>query len=72
MGLQASYRAYQRRERECGKPDTVLPDLEEVTNDQLFFLSFANVSIANSDYKNKIVKITIIIKINVRGDIKAL
>ncbi|XP_029660961.1 neprilysin-like isoform X2 [Formica exsecta] len=43
MGLQASFRAYQRRERECGKPDTVLPGLEEVTNDQLFFLSFANV-----------------------------
>lgn len=43
MGLQASFRAYQRRERECGKPDTVLPNLEEITNDQLFFLSFANV-----------------------------
>ncbi|KAL6445044.1 hypothetical protein ACFW04_002160 [Cataglyphis niger] len=43
MGLQASYRAYQRRERECGKPDTVLPGLEEITNDQLYFLSFANI-----------------------------
>lgn len=65
MGLQASFRAYQRRERECGKPDTVLPGLEEVTNDQLFFLSFANVGIADNDYKNKIMKITLISKVNV-------
>lgn len=49
MGLQASFRAYQRRERECGKPDAILPGLEEVTNDQLYFLSFANVSIAEND-----------------------
>ncbi|XP_014470512.1 PREDICTED: membrane metallo-endopeptidase-like 1 [Dinoponera quadriceps] len=42
MGLQAVFRAYQRRERECGKPDAVLPGLEGFTNDQLFFLSFGN------------------------------
>ncbi|XP_011689427.1 PREDICTED: neprilysin-1-like [Wasmannia auropunctata] len=42
MGLEAAFRAYQRRERQCGKPNTVLPDLEDVTNDQLYFLSFAN------------------------------
>ncbi|TGZ57711.1 hypothetical protein DBV15_08331 [Temnothorax longispinosus] len=42
MGLEAAFRAYQRRQRECGKPDTVLPGLENLTNDQLFFLSFAN------------------------------
>lgn len=44
MGLYTVHKAYKRRERQCGKPDTVLPGLEELTNDQLFFLSFANVS----------------------------
>ncbi|XP_020278403.1 neprilysin-like [Pseudomyrmex gracilis] len=43
MGLEATYRAYLRRERECGKSDTVLPGLENVTHSQLFFLSFASV-----------------------------
>ncbi|XP_020278382.1 neprilysin-1-like [Pseudomyrmex gracilis] len=43
MGLIAAYRAYLRRERECERPDTVLPGLENITNDQLFFLSFANI-----------------------------
>jgi len=47
MGLEAAFRAYQRRERECGKPNTVLPGQENLTNDQLFFLSFANVSITD-------------------------
>ncbi|EGI67062.1 Endothelin-converting enzyme 1 [Acromyrmex echinatior] len=42
MGLEAAFKAYQRRERECGKPNTVLPGQENLTNDQLFFLSFAN------------------------------
>ncbi|XP_011861287.1 PREDICTED: neprilysin-like [Vollenhovia emeryi] len=42
MGLQAAYKAYRRRERECGKQDTVLPGHEDLTNNQLFFLSFAN------------------------------
>ncbi|XP_011689428.1 PREDICTED: neprilysin-like [Wasmannia auropunctata] len=42
MGIEAAFRAYQRRERECGKSDTVLPGLEDLTSDQLFFLSFAN------------------------------
>ncbi|CAK9816371.1 Endothelin-converting enzyme 1 [Anthophora quadrimaculata] len=42
MGLQAVFRAYKRRERECGKPDPALPGLEHFTNDQSFFLSFAN------------------------------
>ncbi|XP_011861289.1 PREDICTED: neprilysin-like isoform X2 [Vollenhovia emeryi] len=42
MGLQVAFKAYRRRERECGNPDTVLPGHENLTNDQLFFLSFAN------------------------------
>ncbi|TGZ52283.1 Endothelin-converting enzyme 1 [Temnothorax longispinosus] len=42
MGLEAAFKAYQRRERECGKPDTVLPGHEDLTTEQLFFLSFAN------------------------------
>ncbi|XP_020278507.1 neprilysin-like isoform X2 [Pseudomyrmex gracilis] len=42
MGLQAAYKAYQRRERECEGSNLVLPGLEELTNDQLFFLSSAN------------------------------
>lgn len=44
MGLQAVFRAYKRRERECGNPDPALPELEKFSNDQIFFLSFANVS----------------------------
>ncbi|XP_039304960.1 membrane metallo-endopeptidase-like 1 [Solenopsis invicta] len=43
MGLEAAFRAYKRRERECEKMDTVLPGHEDITNDQLFFLSFANI-----------------------------
>lgn len=43
MGLQSVFRAYQRRQRECGKVDPLLPGLEKYTNEQLFFLSFANV-----------------------------
>ncbi|XP_039304961.1 membrane metallo-endopeptidase-like 1 [Solenopsis invicta] len=43
MGLETAFRAYERRERECGKTGTVLPGHEDITNDQLFFLSFANV-----------------------------
>ncbi|XP_034190776.2 uncharacterized protein LOC117609047 [Osmia lignaria lignaria] len=42
MGLQAVFRAYKRRERECGNPDPALPELEKFSNDQIFFLSFAN------------------------------
>lgn len=45
MGLQAVYRAYQRRQRECKKPDPALPGFENFDNDQIFFLSFANVSL---------------------------
>ncbi|XP_012534425.1 endothelin-converting enzyme 1 [Monomorium pharaonis] len=44
MGLEATFRAYRRRERECGKPNIVLPGLEDFTSDQLFFLSFAFLS----------------------------
>ncbi|KZC05312.1 Neprilysin-2, partial [Dufourea novaeangliae] len=43
MGLQAVFRAYQRRQRKCKVPDPLLPGLEKFTNNQLFFLSFANV-----------------------------
>ncbi|XP_053978634.1 endothelin-converting enzyme homolog [Hylaeus volcanicus] len=42
MGLQVAFKAYQRRQRECAKPDPMLPGLENFTNDQLFFLSLAN------------------------------
>ncbi|XP_076240019.1 uncharacterized protein LOC143182696 [Calliopsis andreniformis] len=42
MGLQAVYKAYRRRQRECKKPDPALPGLEKFSNDQIFFLSFAN------------------------------
>ncbi|XP_036145439.1 endothelin-converting enzyme 1 [Monomorium pharaonis] len=43
MGLEAAFRAYQRREREYGKTNTVLLGQENITNDQLFFLSYANI-----------------------------
>ncbi|XP_032679462.1 neprilysin-2-like [Odontomachus brunneus] len=49
MGLQTVFRAYRRRERECGKPDAVLPGLEGLTNDQLFFLSFGNLWCESTD-----------------------
>ncbi|XP_017787639.1 PREDICTED: membrane metallo-endopeptidase-like 1 [Habropoda laboriosa] len=51
MGLQAVFRAYKRRERECGKPDPALPGLEQFTNDQNFFLSFANLWCETEDRK---------------------
>ncbi|XP_071559549.1 neprilysin-like isoform X2 [Temnothorax nylanderi] len=41
LGLEAAFRAYQRRQRECRK-SAILPGHEDLTNDQLFFLSFAN------------------------------
>lgn len=45
MALQTVFRAYKRRERVCKKEDPVLPGLERFSNDQLFFLSSANVSL---------------------------
>ncbi|XP_003707170.2 uncharacterized protein LOC100876813 [Megachile rotundata] len=42
MGMLAVFRAYKRRQRECGNPDPALPGLEKFNNDQIFFLSFAN------------------------------
>ncbi|XP_011861285.1 PREDICTED: neprilysin-11-like [Vollenhovia emeryi] len=42
MGLQAIYKAYQRKEKESETPDATMPGMEDFTNDQLFFLSFAN------------------------------
>ena len=44
MGLNSVFKAYKRRLRECEKPDVALPGLEHMSNEQLFFLSFANVS----------------------------
>jgi endothelin-converting enzyme len=45
-GLNAAYRAWKRREGELGGggggPDLGLPGLEGFTNDQLFFVSYAN------------------------------
>ncbi|XP_054014746.1 membrane metallo-endopeptidase-like 1 [Hylaeus anthracinus] len=49
MGLQAVFRAYQRRERECARPDPALPGLEKFSNEQTFFLSFANVWCESED-----------------------
>ncbi|XP_012528718.1 membrane metallo-endopeptidase-like 1 [Monomorium pharaonis] len=42
MGLQAIFKAYQRKQKERETPDAALPDMEDFTNNQLFFLSFAN------------------------------
>lgn len=44
MALNSVFKAYKRRLRECEKPDVTLPGLEHMSNEQLFFLSFANVS----------------------------
>ncbi|XP_043257874.1 neprilysin-2-like isoform X1 [Colletes gigas] len=43
MGLQAAFKAYQRRQRKCASPDPMLPGLQNFTNEQVFFLSFANI-----------------------------
>nr|XP_031825589.1 neprilysin-3-like [Nomia melanderi] len=43
MGLQAVFGAYQRRLRKCKVPDPMLPGLQNFTNNQMFFLSAANV-----------------------------
>ena len=48
MGLHAVFGAYKRRERECVNADPALPGLEQFSNDQLFFLSFANVSFCDT------------------------
>nr|XP_034190777.1 endothelin-converting enzyme homolog [Osmia lignaria] len=42
MGLQAAFRAYQRRQRICEEPDPMLPGLENFSNEQLLFISFGN------------------------------
>ncbi|XP_043510227.1 endothelin-converting enzyme homolog isoform X2 [Frieseomelitta varia] len=42
MALNSVFKAYKRRLRECEKPDVALPGLEHMSNEQLFFLSFAN------------------------------
>ncbi|XP_076750419.1 membrane metallo-endopeptidase-like 1 [Xylocopa sonorina] len=42
MGVRTAFKAYKRREIINGKPDSALPGLETFSNDQLFFLSFAN------------------------------
>lgn len=47
MGLQAIFKAYQRKEEKSEISDAVLPGMEDFTNNQLFFLSFANVSITS-------------------------
>lgn len=52
MGVQAVFRAYQRRLRECGKPDPALPGLEKYDNNQTFFLAFANVSLPTVSHWN--------------------
>lgn len=42
IGLDAAYRAYRQREKANGTPAQTLLGLERFNNDQLFFLSFAN------------------------------
>ncbi|XP_071875858.1 uncharacterized protein [Bombus fervidus] len=49
MGLHAVFGAYKRRERECVNADPALPGLEQFSNDQLFFLSFANLWCETAD-----------------------
>lgn len=49
MGLQAVFGAYQRQQRNCEVPDPMLPGLENFTNNQMFFLSSANVWCINYD-----------------------
>lgn len=45
MGLKTAFKAYKRREITNGKPESTLPGLEMLNNDQIFFLSSANVRI---------------------------
>ena len=45
MGLRTAYKAYKRRERINRKSEAALPGLEMFSNDQIFFLSSANVRI---------------------------
>nr|XP_033182889.1 neprilysin-1-like isoform X2 [Bombus vancouverensis nearcticus] len=42
MGLKTAFKAYKRREIINGKPESTLPGLEMFNNDQIFFLSSAN------------------------------
>ncbi|KAL0120359.1 hypothetical protein PUN28_008190 [Cardiocondyla obscurior] len=42
MGVEASFKAYRRRERGCGKSNIILPGYKDLTHEQLFFLAFAN------------------------------
>lgn len=42
IGVQIAYSTYKKIAKQ--KPQTKLPGLGNITNDELFFLSFANVS----------------------------
>ncbi|XP_054002612.1 neprilysin-4-like isoform X1 [Hylaeus anthracinus] len=55
VGLQVAYSAYKKLTK--GKPETKLPGLEDVTNDELFFLAFANswCSSMRPEYETEIV-----------------
>lgn len=46
MGLRTAYKAYKRRERINRKSEAALPGLEMFSNDQIFFLSSANVRLS--------------------------
>lgn len=46
MGLRTAYKAYKRRETINGKSEAALLGLEMFNNDQIFFLSSANVCIS--------------------------
>ncbi|XP_076643584.1 uncharacterized protein LOC143353865 [Halictus rubicundus] len=52
MGLEAVFRAYHRRLRQCKSPDPALPGLEKFSNNQTFFLSFANLWCETEDPKS--------------------
>lgn len=54
MGLRTAYKAYKRRETINGKSEAALPGLEMFNNDQIFFLSSANLWCENRDSETAI------------------
>lgn len=45
MGLQAIFKAYESKKKQSKTPDAILPGMKDFATNQLFFLSFANVSV---------------------------
>ncbi|XP_017766632.1 PREDICTED: membrane metallo-endopeptidase-like 1 [Eufriesea mexicana] len=54
MGLKTAFRAYKRRERIIGKPESALPGLEMFDNDQTFFLSSANLWCRDENFESTV------------------